>query len=179
MVWPGRTATAIAAADRLRRLGPVAGRSQQLRLPRAHQRIGFDDLLPPAPDHGRSGIGTAAASFFAAVRAEPVPEVFDTRGPELHGAEPADIGSVMSDVRFPEPFDAGFSAFEPPVRIPEPIPADPVYWRISLRGQMLRAGTRRVATSLRASNAARSVPSRPAGSWWRRWRWAGGARSSR
>ncbi len=78
--------------------------------------------------HGRSGIGAAAASFFAAVHADPVPEVFDIRGAQPPSAEPADLGSVMSDVGFPEPFEPGFSAFDPVVR-----PTDSVLGDSTLR----------------------------------------------
>ena len=71
---------------------------------------------------GASGIGFAAASFFAAARPEPVPEVFGTRIPGQRGPDPisGDVGSVISDLSFPEPLDPGFNAFEPVARPAEP-----------------------------------------------------------
>ncbi len=77
--------------------------------------------VPPVA-HGGSAIGSAAATFFAATNPDPVPEVFPTRIPGQRGSELGGaVGSVASDLKFPEPFDSGFNAFEPVARPQEPM----------------------------------------------------------
>lgn len=74
----------------------------------------------PPGRHDSAAFGSAAASFFAATHMDSVPEVFPSpaRIPgQRSGSEDFSLGSVMSDLPFPEPFvpdpyeAGGFSAF--------------------------------------------------------------------
>jgi hypothetical protein len=105
---------------------------------------GGDAGLPPADAvrppvvHGGSAIGSAAATFFSATHPDPVPEVFSTRIPGQRGPDPisGDVGSVMSDLKFPEPFDSGFNAFGPVARHQEPAPRPDLPERVEGRSHV-------------------------------------------
>jgi hypothetical protein len=95
-----------------------------------------DALAAPPPEppgrHDSAAFGSAAASFFAATHVDAVPELFPTaRIPgQRGGSDDFSLGSVMSDLPFPEPFDAyegdGFSAFSPATPPSPPPPAPPL-----------------------------------------------------
>jgi hypothetical protein len=81
----------------------------------------------PPVVHDSRGMGSAAASFFAAAHVDAVPEVFHPpRIPGQRSAEGGDdfsFGSVMADMPFPEPFET--EPFETPPLETQPFETQP------------------------------------------------------